>query len=91
ITKLYDDVNSPKRGNTAKDFIPEDSHNFFFTYLEENSDNFESLTFDENKFVDQLGINQLFLGSEAHVELDSIYYLFNYIQQEESIRFLKQR
>lgn len=92
ITKLYDDVNSPKRGSTiAKDFIPEDSHSFFFTYLEENNDNFESLTFDENKLVDQLRINQLFLGSEAYVELDSIYYLFNYIQQEESIRFLKQR
>lgn len=92
ITKLYDDVNSPKRGvSVAKDFIPEDSHSFFFTSLTEGHQNFESLVLDQNNIVDQSKINELFLGNDSKVGLDSIYYLFNYIQQEESIRFLKQR
>jgi len=91
ITKLYDDVNSPKRVTIAKDFIPEDSHSFFFTSLAESNHDFESLDVDRNNLVDQSKINELFLGSDAKVGLDSIYYLFNYIQQEESIRFLKQR
>ncbi|GAA4146998.1 hypothetical protein GCM10022216_32530 [Sphingobacterium kyonggiense] len=91
ITKLYDDVNSPKRATIAKDFIPEDSHSFFFTSLTESSHDFESLAVDSNNLVDQSKINELFLGRDAKVGLDSIYYLFNYIQQEESIRFLKQR
>lgn len=92
ITKLYDDVNSPKRGESvAKDFIPEDSHSFFFTFLTQGHQDFESLVLDQNNIVDQSKINELFLGNDAKVGLDSIYYLFNYIQQEESIRFLKQR
>lgn len=94
ITKLYDDINSPKRGESAaKDFIPEDSHSFFFTYLSDNdNDNdFDSLLIDQNNLVDQSKINELFLGGDSTVGLDSIYYLFNYIQQEESIRFFKQR
>ncbi|WP_254527499.1 MULTISPECIES: hypothetical protein [unclassified Sphingobacterium] len=89
ITKLYDDVNSPKRATIAKDFIPEDSHFFFSTYLSEGGHNFISLDIDQNQLVDQNKINDLFLGNDAKVGLDSIYYLFNYIQQEDSIRFLK--
>jgi DNA repair protein SbcC/Rad50 len=92
ITKHYDDQLSPKRGTTvAKDFIPEDSHSFFGTYLNNGSEDFESIEINQTNLVEQSRINELFLGNEAKVELDSIYYLFNYIQQEESIRFLKQR
>ena len=91
ITKLYDDVNSPKRATIAKDFIPEDSHSFFSTFLSEGSQDFASLEVSPTKLVEPLKINELFLGSDAKVGLDSIYYLFNYIQQEENIRFLKQR
>lgn len=91
ITKLYDDVNSPKRATIAKDFIPEDSHSFFSTFLSEGSQDFASLEVNPTKLVEPLKINELFLGSDAKVGLDSIYYLFNYIQQEENIRFLKQR
>lgn len=89
ITKLYDDVKSPKRGIISKDFIPEDSHNLFSTFLSEGSEGFESLEVIQTQSIEQVIINKLFLGSEAKVGLDSVYYLFNYIQQDESIRFLK--
>lgn len=92
ITKLYDDANSPRRGDSfAKDFIPEDSPSLFFTFLTESDHDFESLDVDQNNLVGQSKISELFLGGDSTVGLDSIYYLFNYIQQEESIRFLKQR
>lgn len=91
ITKIYDDVESPKRVSLAKDFIPEDSHSFFFTYLTEGNQNFNSLILDSEISVNQSRIDELFLGHKSKVGLESIYYLFNYIQQEESIRFLKQR
>lgn len=91
ITKLYDDINSPRKVTLAKDFIPEESHGIFFTYLNEGSQDFESIDSGFSNLANQTKINALFLGEESNVKLDSVYYLFNYIQQEESIRFLKQR
>lgn len=91
ITKFYDDINSPKKVTLAKDFIPEESHGIFFTYLDEGSQDFESMASGFINVADQSKINALFLGEESNVKLDSTYYLFNYIQQEDSIRFLKQR
>lgn len=90
ITKFYDDINSPKKVTLAKDFIPEESHAIFSTYLTKGLD-FESIDSGFSNIADQSEINALFLGEKSNVKLDSIYYLFNYIQQEESIRFLKQR
>lgn len=91
ISKLYDDINSPKKVALTKNFIPEESHGIFFTYLNEGSEDFESMDSGFSNLANQSKINALFLGEESNVKLDSIYYLFNYIQQEESIRFLKQR
>jgi len=91
ITKFYDDIKSPKRTLSSKDFLPEESHGNFFTYLTREVEDFESINLNQNDRVEQSKINELFLGTELNVELNSLYYLFNYIQQEESIRFLKQR
>lgn len=90
IVKFYDDQLSPKRGDSvAKDFIPEDSHSFFGTYLKNGSEDFESLEMSQTDKVELSKINDLFLGENANIDLESIYYLFNYIQQDDNIRFLK--
>lgn len=89
ITKYYNDITSPRKTISARENLPEESHSFFSTYLTEGGQDFESVEVIRNQSVEQDEINKLFLGEDAKVELDSIYYLFNYIQQEESIRFLK--
>jgi len=91
ITKYYDDISSPRRRTSARENLPEESHFFFSTHLTEGGENFEAIKVVQDERVEQNKINELFLGEDAKVELNSVYYLFNYIQQEESIRFLKQR
>jgi|SRR5690554_88456 len=87
IIKHYDVKKSPTKKASNKDFLPEDAHNIFQTYLTQKS--IEDNDFEESEIVDQKSINNFFLGDDTKVELGSLYYLFNYIQQEESIRFLK--
>lgn len=91
IAKLYDDEKSPTKISLSRDFIPEESHHMFFTYLIDGNQDFESINLSDNNKVEQSVINDFFMGEDSKVELESIYYLFNYIQQEESLRFLKQR
>jgi exonuclease SbcC len=92
ITKYYNDDTSPNRARErGRENLPHESHDFFSTYISVGSDDFESIEVDRYNLVDQVEINRLFLGSDVKAALDSIYYLFNYIQQENSIRFLKQK
>lgn len=91
ISKIYDDLNSPKRMKSTKNNLPEESHAFFSTFISNDKRDFESLLINELMSVNQEVINEIFLGDNSKVDLESIYYLFNYIQQEDSIRFLKQR
>lgn len=90
ITKYYND-SEPQKTSSTKENIPDESHLLFATYLTELKGDIESVTIHPDFLVEQESINKLFLGNHVKADLDSIYYLFNYIQQEESIRFLKQR
>ncbi|MDM1484318.1 AAA family ATPase [Myroides odoratimimus] len=91
ITKHYDDINSPKKKNKGKDFIPVDSKNIFSTYFSTDIDDFENNDFSSLTAVDQEYINQLIYGQDTEIDLSSVYYLFNYIQQEDNIYFLRQK
>lgn len=91
ITKHYDDINSPKKKNKGKDFIPVDSKNIFSTYFSTDIDDFENNDFSSLTAVDQEYINQLIYGEDTEIDLSSVYYLFNYIQQEDNIYFLRQK
>ena len=91
IIKHYDDINSPKRINKGKDFIPIDSKNIFSTYFSNNIENFENNDFSSLTPIDQKYINQLIYGEGTEIDLSSVYYLFNYIQQEDNIYFLRQK
>ena len=91
IIKHYDNTNSPSRINLGKDFLPEEAHDTFSTYFSSLSENFENDNIDENERVDSDQINKFFLGESSKIDLTNVYYLFNYIQQENSTRFLKLR
>jgi exonuclease SbcC len=91
IIKHYDDVHSPSRITLSKDFLPEEAHDTFTTYLSTLSENFESNNIIENEKVTTKQINEFFLGDGSDIDLSNVYYLFNYIQQENSTRFLKLR
>ncbi|TGN22545.1 AAA family ATPase [Empedobacter tilapiae] len=91
IIKYYDDVNSPKKKNKGKNFIPVDSKNIFSTYYSTNIDDFENNDFSHLVPVEQEYINQLIYGVGTEIDLSSVYYLFNYIQQEDNIYFLRQK
>lgn len=90
IIKHYDDANSPKMVKQGRENIPSDSNNFFTTYLTNDSQYFSSNDFSGLSPVLQNKIDELFYGQESNVQLPSTYYLFNYIQQEDSIYFLRQ-
>lgn len=89
IIKHFDEQNSPKSISVSKQNIPSDSSNFFLTYLSDNEEFFSSNNFTGLEEVSQSTINELFYGSESKTQLSSSYYLFNYLQQEDSIYFLK--
>lgn len=89
ITKYYDHENLPSKVDSSKKFLPIDAHNIFTTYLDEGKEKFE----DEIKgkeLIEQEEIDRLF-NEDKEITQKSIYYLFNYIQQEDNIRFLKLR
>ncbi|MCZ2481171.1 AAA family ATPase [Aquirufa nivalisilvae] len=89
IIKYYDDDKSPTRIDHRRDFIPADAGNIFSTYLTNDSRYFLGDDFSTLSSVQQTEINSLFYGENSTVDLASIYYLFNYIQQEDSIYFLR--
>ncbi|MGV0995995.1 AAA family ATPase [Empedobacter falsenii] len=91
IIKHYDDINSPKKQDKGKDFIPVDSKNIFSTYCSNNIEDFENNDFSSLSQIDQKDINQLIYGEGTDIDLSSVYYLFNYIQQEDNIYFLRQK
>lgn len=90
IVKHYDDKRSPKKFKQGRENIPSDSNNFFSTYLTNNTQYFNSNDFSILKPVSQKQIDELFYGLGSKVQLQSTYYLFNYIQQEDNIYFLRQ-
>lgn len=89
IIKHYDDDQSPTRVNFGRDFIPADANKIFKTYLTNETTYFESNDFSALQTIEQKKINELFYGENSNVNLSSTYYLFNYIQQEDSIYFLR--
>lgn len=90
IIKHYDDDKSPTKINLSKDFIPAEASQLFTTYLTHDTSFFESDEFSNLGKVNQSKINELFFGEEAKIDLSSTFYLFSYIQQEDSIYFLRQ-
>jgi exonuclease SbcC len=90
IIKYYDDDKSPKMVYQGRENIPSDSNNFFTTFLTDDSQYFYSSDFSKLKPVLQKQIDELFYGTESDIQLLSTYYLFNYIQQEDCIYFLRQ-
>lgn len=91
IIKHYDDINSPKKQDKGKDFIPIDSKNIFSTYCINNIEDFENNDFSNIDRINQDYINKLIYGEGTNIDLSSVYYLFNYIQQEDNIYFLRQK
>ncbi|TCK82908.1 AAA family ATPase [Albibacterium bauzanense] len=89
IIKYYDDGESPTKIDHGRDFIPADARNIFTTYLTTDSTHFTEDNFSTLSPVRQTEINNLFYGVDSTVDLASIYYLFNYIQQADSIYFLR--
>ena len=89
IIKHYDDIHSPKQGKYAKNFIPDDASSHFSTYLTSETSYFLSNDFSGLELTYQETINKLFYGEGSKINLTSTYYLFNYIQQEDSIYFLR--
>ena len=89
VIKYYDDDESPTRIDHGRDFIPADAGNIFTTYLTTDSTHFSEDNFSALSPVQQTEINSLFYGENSTIDLASIYYLFNYIQQEDSIYFLR--
>ena len=90
IIKYYDDDQAPSKVNSGRDNIPIDSTNFFTTFLET-----DPIYFVEDDFTGllpkgQKDVDSIVYGSNSRGQLASIYYLFNYIQQEDSIYFLRQ-
>lgn len=89
VIKYYDDDESPTRIDHGRDFIPADAGNIFTTYLTTDSTHFSENNFSGLSPVQQTEINNLFYEVNSTVDLASIYYLFNHIQQEDSIYFLR--
>ena len=94
LTKWYDSGSPVKKKEAGRDNQPSDSHNFFHTYVNQSTENFSST--DPKDFGNKLDkpseyINELVYGQGSLTELRSIYYLFNYLQQEDSIFFLRQK
>lgn len=90
IIKFYDDDESPTKIEYGRDFIPSDAGNIFTTYYSTDSLNFDNDDFSELLPIQQQQINSIIYGEDSKIDLASIYYLFNYIQQEDSIYFLRQ-
>jgi len=89
IIKYYDDDKSPTKWTWGRDFIPSDAGKIFTTYLTTDIAYFTENNFVDLEKVEQSNINALFYGNGSTTDIKSTYYLFNYIQQEDSIYFLR--
>lgn len=89
IIKHFDDGSSPRKVKHGRENIPSDSSNFFRTYLIDDLAYFDSNDYSKLKNVLQTEIDELFYNKGRTLKLSNIFYLFNYIQQEDSIYFLK--
>lgn len=90
IIKHYDDTNPITNIGGGRNNIPNDSASFFITYTTNDLQNFVSNNFSSLTRATQQDIDKLIYGSASTISLGSTYYLFNYIQQEDSLYFLKQ-
>ena len=89
IVKHYDDNVGLNQVSARRANIPSDSNNFFVTYLSENPEDFYNNDVLNQTPVNQSKIDEIFLGENSIVTLGSIFYLFNYLQQEDNIYFLR--
>jgi exonuclease SbcC len=89
IIKHFDDDESNKKVLKARLNIPSDSSNFFSTYLTDDLSYFESNNFSNLTGVVQSEIDKLFYDDLTNNKLTSTYYLFNYLQQEDNLFFLR--
>ena len=89
IIKHYDDEKSATKVISARAFIPSDASRIFQTYLTEDISFFETEDFSQLTSAKQQDINKLIYGANSNADISSTYYLFNYIQQENSIYFLR--
>jgi exonuclease SbcC len=90
IIKHYDDVNPITNIGGGRNNIPIESSNFFLTYITDDLERFVSNDFSNLAVSTQEDVDKLIYGSTSNTSLESTYYLFNYIQQEDSLYFLKQ-
>lgn len=93
ITKWYSEATSPNKIGAGRRNQPIDSDSFFLTYLSEDTAGFEST--EQDILGDRIDntneqVNSL-IYKDSRTELQSTYYLFNYLQQEDSIYFLRQK
>lgn len=89
IIKFYDDDQSPTKKNYARDFVPVDAVNIFATFYSNDPAHFQEANFIDLTTIQQTEISSIIYGVDSKVDLSSVYYLFNYIQQEDSIYFLR--
>lgn len=89
IIKFYDDELGVNQVDAGRANIPFDSNKFFKTYLSESVKDFNKLEIPEENEVNQAKIDEIFVGENSTVTISSIYYLFNYLQQEDNIYFLR--
>lgn len=89
IIKHYDDSSGVDKINSSKSNIPHESNLFFKTYLTDESGYFDDSDYSGLSEVEQEEVDKLFFEEGSDFKLDSTYYLFNYLQQEENIYFLK--
>lgn len=87
IIKYYDGINPTNKKASKKTNIPSDSIDFFHTYLIENQSDF-NLDISNYDRVSQNEINTLFFN-DSDINIKETFYLFNYIQQEDNLFFLK--
>jgi exonuclease SbcC len=92
IVKYFNGINNPvQRISLSKNNIPSESVNFFETYLIEASSNFnDDFQSYDNGFqkIQQNEIDNIFFNSSS-IKIKETFYLFNYIQQEDNLFFLK--
>ncbi|MGL2995172.1 AAA family ATPase [Flavobacterium sp. TSSA_36] len=89
IIKHYDDARSVTKVKSSRNFIPSDASKIFKTYLTEDINYFDIDDLTALQSVEQKDINKLVYGENSSIDISSTFYLFNYIQQENSIYFLR--
>ncbi|MBK9247177.1 MAG: AAA family ATPase [Ignavibacteria bacterium] len=90
IIKHYNDTNPITTLSGGRNNLPIESSGFFLTYIINDPDRFNNNDFAGLTEATQEEIDKLIYGTTSIFSLESTYYLFNYIQQEDSLYFLKQ-